>query len=104
MRYLQTYESLFDTIRKYLNTYVVIKPANTTDHYLIQIKEEMIDNNLITRRLYTLRKDEYLKKHKKSVYTITPERLEQETIYSSDNLIDAYNVLNSIHDSNNYNL
>lgn len=104
MKYLRTYESLFDIVKPYLNKYVVYKEDRDNNHYLLRIKEKMIDDYLVTDRLFTLKKDKEIKKNKKhSHYTLNINKL-NNIIYHSDNLIDAYKVLNSINNSNLYNL
>lgn len=106
MKYLKTYESLYDAIKPYINKYIVYKKEKDNYYYLLKIKEEMrvyrdlnLNKMIITDKLYTLKPDETIKKNKKhSNYTFGIGEL-NNIMYYSDNLIDAYKVLNSIYDT-----
>jgi len=106
MKHIKTYEHIHDEIRPYLiDKFVIVKPVQITDYYLLEIKERMINDQIMAKKLYKLRKDGSIRKsgsHDK--FWISPERLKEITIYKSNDLKKSYDVLKSIYDANKYNL
>lgn len=92
----------FDLTKKY----VVIKPIqkDNTDHYLLEIQDEMYQLRIVCKKLYTLRSDGKLIKNKHQFYSVFPTILKQITIYQSSNLKNALGVLESVLDAEKYNM
>lgn len=116
MKYLrtyETYESIPDIVKPYLNKYVVIpgivyKNEKDSNYYLLKVKKmySLSDDVefLMCDKLYTLYPDEIIKKNKKhSIYSININDI-KNIIYYSDKLIDAYQVLCSVYDTKRYNM
>ncbi len=104
MKYLKTFESIYDMVKPYLNKYIIYKKNTDDNYYLLNVREEMPNGNIFTHKLYTLKKNNIIKKNKPHSYYSFNVNDIKNIVYYSDNILDVYRVLGSIYDAKQYNL
>ena len=114
MKYLKTYESIYDQVKPYLiEKFVVIKDKHINKYFLLEITPNTFNVHFVsgkveeyikTNKLYTLNANSTIRKNKQQNYNIKVNELDTRVIYKSSNIQDSYDVMASIHDAEKYNI